>query len=215
MITADFSDVVGRSPCGLTFLANKPLIGLLSQDGTQAEGAEVGQNFGHAFSMTGGDPDTRPHATKMEMSSYAFPGGETMIIGQVFDLAGNSSQADTITVTVPNPTHSVLVVNSTAQAGATGHTISLGFNSFEAFGGLQFSLNFDPSVMSLDSVSSAGRAPASPFYEVLRGKVDIVVVDLAGDPIPSGSGIKMNVYASISATAAAQSMPLTPLTCRS
>ena len=211
VITADFSDVAGRiTQSGLTFLANKPLIGLLSQDGTQAEGAEVGQNFGHAFSMTGGDPDTRPHATKMEMSSYAFPGGETMIISQVFDLAGNSSQADTITVTVPNPTHSVLVVNSTAQAGATGHTISLGFNSFEAFGGLQFSLNFDPSVMSLDSVSSAGRAPASPFYEVSEaGKVDIVVVDLTGDPIPSGSGIVLNVYASISATAAAQSMPLT------
>ena len=36
-----------------------------------------------------------------------------------------------------------------------------------------------------------------------------MVVDLAGDPIPSGSGIVLNVYASISATAAAQSMPLT------
>ena len=64
--------------------------------------------------------------------------------------------------------------------------------------------------MSVDSISSQGRAPSSPFYEASgEGKLDIVMVDLAGDPIPSGSGVVLHVYASISAAAAGQTMALT------
>ncbi len=208
VMRVEFSDVAGRVvQSGLNFIADKPLIGLLSQDGTQSKGAEAGETFGHAFSITEG---SLLSTAEMNMDSYAFPGGETTIVAQVFDLAGNPSEADTVTVTAPDPYHSILVVNSIAQAGAQGHTIPLGFTSFEPFGGLQFSLNFDASVMSVDSISSQGRAPSSPFYEASgEGKLDIVMVDLAGDPIPSGSGVVLHVYASISATAASQVMALT------
>ena len=50
IVSSEFSDVAGTiDGSGLVFIADNRLIGLLSQDGTQGESVEAGQNFGHLF----------------------------------------------------------------------------------------------------------------------------------------------------------------------
>lgn len=205
VIASQFSDVAGKiDASGLIVLADKPLIALLSQDGTQGEGAEAGQNLGHLFTFT----DTM--AEFKDEGSHAFPGGQTTIVSHVIDRAGNASQFDEVTVTMPVLPHTLLVVNSTSAPGVTEHVVPIGFTSFQAFRGVQFSLNFDPSVLTVDSLSSAGRVPSAPFFVVSEdGKISVVLVDLSGDPIPEGSGVVVNIYTSISAQAVDQNMMLT------
>ena len=60
--------------------------------------------------------------------------------------------------------------------------------------------------------TSAGRVPFSPFYELSvigdAGEVDVVLVDLTGNPIPEGSGVVVRIYMSVSTQAAVQDVAL-------
>lgn len=205
VLSSEFSDVAGIiKQTGLVFLADQPLIGLLSQDGTKRESAAAGENFAQEFYFS------ETLADLVNDGSYAFTSGRVTFTGYVTDMAGNSSPPDTVTVTVPTPPHSLLVVNSVAAPGVKGHLVSIGLNSFSAFGGVQFSLDFDSHLITVDSLSSADRVPSNPFYEVSdSGSVDIILVDLGGAPISSGSGLVVNIYTSINPDAADQDLHLT------
>ena len=205
VIAGQFSDVAGKiDQSGLTFVADKPLIALMSQDGTQAEGAEAGENFSQLFTFSDTTAELRDEGL------HAFPAGDLTITGQVADRTGTRSQSDSVTVTFPEAPHTLLVVNSTSAPGATEHVVPIGLTSFQGFGGVQFSLNFDPEVLTVDSLSSEGRAPSTPFFEMSAGgQLNVILVDLSGDPIPLGSGIVINIYTSVGATAAVQDLALT------
>lgn len=215
VIAGEFIDVAGIIDYSdMVIVADRPLIALLSQDGTQRVGAEAGENLNHesanAFSFTDVAGSGWTIAEARDDGSYAFPAGATTMIGHVNDRAGNASQFDTVTVTFPALPHTLLVVNSSTAPGTTEHVVPIGFTSFNALGGVQFSINLDPSVLTVDSLKSAGRVSASPFFEVSdNGQVDIVLVDLSGDPIREGSDVVVNIYTSVSAQATAQDLALT------
>ena len=92
------------------------------------------------------------------------------------------------------------------------HVVPIGLTSFTPFRGVQFTVGFDASVMIVDSVKSAGRVPFSAFFEQSivgdAGEVEVVLVDFGGDPISEGSGVVVNIYTSVSASAAVQDMAL-------
>ena len=121
------------------------------------------------------------------------------------DRAGNMSPPDTVTFTYPTYPHTLLVLNSTAAPAAVEHVVPIGLTNFEALRGVQFTLGFPDSVMTVDSVTSVGRVSFSPFYErSVSGdeeRVEIVLVDLAGDHIPDGSEVLIHTYTSVSSNA--------------
>lgn len=207
-IVGEFSDVAGIIDEGsLTVIADNSLLGLLLQDGSQSEDVPAGENLGHLFSITSNT------AEFLLGSSYAFPAGGMTLTGHVADRVGNISPADAVTFTFPTIPHRLFVVNSTVAPGAAAHVISIGLTSFTSFGGIQFTLQFDASVLTVNSVSSTGRAAFSPFYELSingdSGELKVVLVDLAGDHIPEGSGLVVDIYASVSAEAVVQDAALT------
>ena len=207
VVMSEFSDVAGRiDESGLVFVADQDLIGLLSQDGTQGDDVEAGQSFSHLFDVTGATAEFRAE------SSYAFAAGEMTITGLATDRAGNTSEPDAVTFTFPASPHTLLAVNSTAAAGAVAHVVPIGLTSFAPFRGVQFTVAFDASVMTVDSLKSAGRVPFSAFFEQSivgdAGEVEVVLVDFGGDPISEGSGVVVNIYTSVSASAAVQDMAL-------
>ena len=128
------------------------------------------------------------------------------------DRAGNTSASDAVTFTFPASPHTLLVVNSTAAPAAQEHVVPVGLTSFTPFRGVQFTVGFDASVMTVDSVKSAGRVTFSAFSQQSiigdAGEVEVVLVDLGGDPISEGSGVVVNIYTSVSASAAVQDMAL-------
>ena len=207
VVASEFSDVAGRiDESSPFFVADRNLIALLSQDGTQGDGVAAGQNLSHLFDITATTAEFRAE------SSYAFAAGEMTITGFVADRAGNTSPTDAVTFVFPTVPHTVLVVNSTAAPGAVEHVVIVGLTSFTPLRGVQFTLGFDASVMTIDSLTSAGRVSFSPFFELSvigdAGEVEVVLVDLAGDPIPEGSGVVVRIYTSVSAQAAVQDMAL-------
>ena len=207
VVASVFSDVAGRiDESGLVFVADQNLIGLLLQDGTQGADVAAGENFGHLFDITAGTAEFRAE------SSYAFSEGEMTITGVVTDRAGNASAPDAVTFTFPVFPHTLLVVNSTAAPGGQEHVVLVGLTSFAPFRGVQFTVGFDASVMTVDSVKSAGRVPFSPFFQQSitgdAGEVEVILVDLGGDPISEGSGVVVHIYTSVSPEAAVQDMAL-------
>jgi hypothetical protein len=115
--------------------------------------------------------------------------------------------------TFPAVQRTLLVVNSTAAPGDVAHDISIGLTSPTSLGGLQFTLEFDASVLTVDSLSSTDRVSFPPFYELsingTVGEIDVVLVDLGGDPIPSGSGVLIDIFTSVNAEASVQDVALT------
>jgi hypothetical protein len=206
-IECEFSDVAGIIDEGsLTVTADNDLIGLLLQDGTQSEDVTAGENLGHLFSV--GSSTAEFYVDP----SYAFRSGAMTLTGHVADHAGNVSPDDAVTFTFPAIAPTLLVINSTAAPGADGHAISLGLTNLAALGGVQFTLQFDAAVLTVDSLASTGRVSFSPFYELSIngdvGELKLVLVDLGGAVIPEGSGVVLEVYASVSAAAAVQDVAL-------
>ena len=86
--------------------------------------------------------------------------------------------------------------------------------NFTPLRGVEFVLNFDPDVMTVDSVKSTGRVPFSPFYESTidsisgQGILSVVLVDLAGDLIPVASDTMAHIFTSIKANAPSTTMLL-------
>jgi hypothetical protein len=207
-IECEFSDVAGIiDGSSLTVTADNDLIGLLLQDGTQKDDVPAGEDLGSLFSVNSSTAEFYID------SSYAFPTGAMTLTGNVADRAGNVSPDDAVTFTFPAIPPTLLVVNSTAAPGTTGHAISLGLTSLAALGGVQFTLQFDASVLTVDSLSSTGRVSFSPFYQLAIngdvGELKVVLVDLGGALISEGSGVVLEVYASVSAAATVQDVALT------
>ena len=205
VVASEFSDVAGRiDENSLVFQANQKLIGLLTQDGTKEDDIAAGENFAHLFTVDSTDASFRPRLSN-GLTTRAFPAGELTISGSMADRAGNISTPDTVTFTYPTYPHTLLVLNSTAAPAAVDHVVPIGLTNFEAFRGVQFTVGFPDSVMTVDSVTSVGRVSFSPFYErSVSGdeeRVEIVLVDLAGNPIPDGSDVVIHIYTSVSSDA--------------
>ena len=205
VIQTDFSDVAGRinEESGVTFVADKKLTGLLTQEGTKQADIEAGESFGHLFESTSAAASYRAKPAD-GLATHSFPAGEMMVIGQVADRAGNLSIPDTVSFIHPTYPHTVLVINSTAAPGAADHVVPIGLTSFETFSGLQFTVEYPAADMVVDSVKSTGRVSFNPFYEVsvngAAGSVEIVLVDLDGNSVPDGSDVALNIYTSVSAS---------------
>lgn len=205
VVASEFSDVAGRiDENSLVFQANQKLIGLLTQEGTKEDDIAAGENFAHLFSVDSTAASFRPRLSN-GLTTRAFPAGELTISGSMADRAGNISTPDTVTFTYPTYPHTLLVLNSTAAPAAVEHVVPIGLTNFTSFRGVQFTVGFPASVMTVDSVTSAGRVSFSPFYERSvsgdEGRVEIVLVDLAGNPIPDGSAVVIHIYTSVSSSA--------------
>jgi hypothetical protein len=206
-IECEFNDVAGIvDGSSLAITADNDLIGLLLQDGTQSDDVPAGENFGNLFSVGSSTAEFSID------SSYAFPTGAMTLTGHVADRAANVSTDDAVTFTFPAIPPTLLVVNSTAAPGADGHSISLGLTNMAALGGVQFTLQFDAAVLTVDSLVSTGRVSFSPFYELAIngdvGELKVVLVDLGGALITEGSGVLLQVYASVGAAATVQDVAL-------
>ena len=203
VIQTEFSDVAGRinEESGVTFVADKKLTGLLTQEGTKQADIEAGESFGHLFESTSTAASYRAKPSD-GLATHSFPAGEMIVVGQVADRAGNLSIPDTVSFIHPTYPHTVLVVNSTAAPGAADHVVPIGLTSFETFSGLQFTVGFPAGDMVVDSVKSTGRVSFNPFYEVSvngdAGSVEIVLVDLEGNSVPDGSDVALHIYTSVS-----------------
>jgi hypothetical protein len=205
VIRTEYSDVAGRinEESGVTFVADKKLTGLLTQEGTKQADIEAGESFGHLFESTSTAASYRAKPSD-GLATHSFPAGEVIVVGQVADRAGNLSIPDTVSFIHPTYPHTVLVVNSTAAPGAADHVVPIGLTNFEAFSGLQFTVEYPAADMVVDSVKSTGRVSFNPFYEVSvngdAGSVEIVLVDLEGNSVLDGSDVALNIYTSVSAS---------------
>lgn len=204
-VSSEFSDVAGRiNENSLVFIADQKLIGLLSQEGTKADDIEAEENFAHLFNITSTAASFQSRSSD-GLATYTFPEGETTISGSIADRAGNTSKPDSVTFTNPAYPHTLLVVNSTAAPAAVEHVVPIGLTNLTPFRALQFTVEFPTSVMTVDSVTSAGRVPFSPFFEHSingdEGSVKIVLVDLGGDVIMKGSDVMIHIYTSVNAGA--------------
>ena len=204
-VAIDFSDIGGTiHPSGLILSADKPLVGVLKQDGSSSSTIAADETLTSLFEVSDSS------ATFVNEGDRLFPGGEVVLTGYAEDAGGNLSAISTVAVTFPAPAHALMVVNTTAGAGVTGHPIPIGLSNFTDLGGAQFTLNYDPTVVTVDSITSVGRAPQNPFYEISEdGTAEILLVDLGGDPIPTGSGVVVNLHASIDSGSPAQIVALT------
>ena len=92
--------------------------------------------------------------------------------------------------------------------------VPVGLTNFQPLRGVEFFLEFDTDVMTVDSVKSTGRVTFSPFYESTHdpvsgvGTLSVLLVDLAGNLIPVASDIMAHIYTSIKANAPSTEMIL-------
>ena len=224
---------------GLNVVADQKLIALLTSDGTKGDDVAAGENFGHLFTYGEIVADTSGFWNDYQnfvhhqgegvfspgiSGAYTFfntardLGGDTVtveITGYVTDRAGNSSADVSLeNILVPATPSSIFILNSSATPGAQAHVVPVGLTNFTPLRGVEFVLNFDPDVMTVDSVKSTGRVPFSPFYESTHdsvsgvGTLSVLLVDLAGNLIPAASDTMAHIYTSIKANAPSTEMIL-------
>ena len=224
---------------GLNVVADQKLIALLTSDGTKGDDVAAGENFGHLFTYGEIVADTSGFWNDYQnfvhhqgegvfspgiSGAYTFfntardLGGDTVtveITGYVTDRAGNSSADVSLeNILVPATPSSIFILNSSGIPGAQAHVVPVGLTNFTPLRGVEFVLNFDPDVMTVDSVKSTGRVPFSPFYESTidsisgQGTLSVVLVDLSGDLIPAASDTIAHIYTSIKANAPSTAMLL-------
>ena len=223
---------------GFNVVADQKLMALLKSDGTKGDDVAAGENFGHLFTYKWARADSsgfdsrhgpithhwgvasfRPGLSQEWPSgAYVFLdtdrdlGGDTItveIAGHVTDRAGNLSSAHSSPTFVPATPSSIFILNSSATPGDQAHVVPVGLTNFQPLRGVEFTLSFDPGVMTVDSVKSTGHVPLSPFYDVSddwtvpwrRKTLSVVMVDLAGNLMPAGSDTLAHIYTSIKASA--------------
>jgi hypothetical protein len=212
---------------------------LLLSDGTKGDDVAAGENFGHLFTYgeivadTSGFTNDYGKIVHHQGEGVFSPGysgthavidptrdlnGDTItvgITGHVTDRAGNRSADFSLpNILLPGTPSSIFVLNSSATVGDQAHVVPVGLTNFQPLRGVEFTLQFNTDVMTVDSVKATGRVPFSPFYEAYHdpvnnfGTLSVVLVDLAGDLIPVGSDIMAHIYTSIPANAPGTEMLL-------
>lgn len=224
---------------GLNVVADQKLMALLMSDGTKGDDVAAGENFGHLFTYGEIVADTSGFLNDYGnfvhhqgagvfspgiSGTYTFfdttrdLGGDTItvgITGYVTDRAGNSSADVSLqNILVPATPGSIFILNSSATPGDQAHVVPVGLTNFQPLRGVEFLLEFDLDVMTVDSVKSTGRVPFSPFYESTHdsvsgvGTLSVLLVDLAGNLIPAASDTMAHIYTSIKANAPSTEMIL-------
>jgi hypothetical protein len=224
---------------GLNVVADQKLMALLTSDGTKGDDVAAGENFGHLFTYGEIVADTSGFLNDYgnfvhhqgegvfspgRSGTYTFfdtardLGGDTItvgITGYVTDRAGNSSADVSLqNILVPATPSSIFILNSSATPGDQAHVVPVGLTNFQPLRGVEFFLEFDLDVMTVDSVKSTGRVPFSPFYESTHdsvsgvGTLSVLLVDLAGNLIPAASDTMAHIYTSIKANAPSTEMIL-------
>ncbi len=198
-----YSDLSGIEAEGLELVVDQTLIGLLSQDGTDNDDIPAGTNLReieeirNQFSISDSEASWDFDATR-----WAFPAVASALAATVNDQAGNAGVAAPVTVEGTAPETNLMVILTSADPGTTEHVLPVGLTNFADLGGLNFALNFDPAVMTVDSVRATGRigfaADSNADTHGGTGAVTAILFDVAGDPIPIGSGMIIDFFVSIS-----------------
>jgi hypothetical protein len=210
-IVAEYRDSIGAiDQQGIRVVADRPLRGMLQQDGTIAAELPAGSNLAaHAIV-------TASQATYFVAPGYVFPGGPVRLVGSVSDHAGNTSRPDTVSFTATDPPNQVITIHSAAARGARGHLVPIGLINPETLGGIGFTLTFDPSRMRVDSIRATERVSfavtENSATQGTSGAVKVALFDVGGRPIAAGQGIVLHAYVSIASSAAAGSSLLVAFT---
>jgi hypothetical protein len=174
--------------------------GVYQQDGSFSTTYAAASSLVPIFSVTGDSAST------VVADSLAFQANTNILSAQVGDLAGNTSSlvARTFDVTADPP--SLVVTDASGSAGSTGLPIVIAVANADTVSGVQLDFSFDTLVIaSVDSVTTTGRAnsfDSTPFNEISRGLVRVLLFDNGGDSVSPGQGPVLNLWVTLDASAA-------------
>jgi len=209
LIRAEYEDVAGLIDVeSFELTADRTVFGLLLQDGTKFSDVPAGTNLRDLFSITDTDASFDVDSTR-----YAFPEGASTLVGTISDRAGNTAPSDAVTFNAAPRISNLLVILTSTDPGTTEHVVPVGLTNLSDLGGVNFVLNFDPTVLAVDSVKTTGRvafpADSNADTQGSSGAVTTIVFDIDGDPIPAGAGVVLDFYVTIAGSAASGSSAIT------
>lgn len=191
----------------LRVVSDRTVIGLLGQDGTIPDSIPAGSDLRELFA---------PGATGAGHTfgvDYAWRDGSATVAASVADRAGNRSAEDSVTFQAASPATRLMVINSSAAAGETGHAVPIGLINMQDLGGLDFTVAYDSAAVTVDSVAGTARVSFGPDDNAdthgSSGAVSVVLLDIDGDSIPAGQGAVVELFVTVADGASAGDVAIT------
>lgn len=185
----------GVDQATLSITNSRDVGGVYQNDGSFSTGYGAGSNLVPIYTVTGSG------AATVVADTLAFQAGASLLSFRVSDLAGNTSSLFTRSFDVTADPPRLVVTDASGSAGSSGVPIVVGLASADTVAGLQFDLIFDTLVVaSVDSVTAAGRAgslDSTPFNEIERGLVRVLLFDNGGDAVTPGQGPVLDLWVTL------------------
>lgn len=207
-IAITYGDTAGHvHPTSVRVINDRRILGLLQQDGTRPNDIAAGVGIGSWFNGDEASAETYEPGAR-----YIFQGGSQTLTASVADRAGNRSAPDSLTFVASEPLPILMPIFSEAAAGASAHVVDIALVNLDDLGGVDFTIESDPDVITLDSLRTAGRVSFAAVDNAdtngETGAVTVAIFDQGGAPITAGQGTIIEVFVSVAADAPAGPTPL-------
>lgn len=198
----------------LQLAADRTILGMLQQDGTDIADIPAGTNLLEIAEILSEFTITETNADwDFDGTRWAFAEGANQLSASITDRAGNTSLPEAVSFDATAPDNQLVVIFASADAGTAGNVLPVGLVNFEELGGINFTLNFDPGVLTVDSVKSTGHvtfaADSNADTDGGTGAVTTILVDVGGDPILTGADIVLEFFVTVAGGAPSGGVPIT------
>jgi hypothetical protein len=183
----------------LSITNSRDIGGIYRSDGSFSTAYAAGSDLVPIFSLVDSTIAT------VVADSLAFRAGASLLSFQISDLAGNTSSLTTRSFEVTADPPRLVVTDASGNPGSSYIPVVVGLASAVTVAGVQFDFLFDTLVVAtVDSVTAAGRASgldSSPFNEIERGRVRVLLFDSGGAAIDPEQGPILEIWLTLTPTA--------------